>query len=114
MSGTSMDGIDVALLETDGERVEHFGARATLPYAPDLRAALGVLVGDASRAEHDPAADLVGALTDAPTVAVDRTSVVQGKSVSVRVDLGGRRSIKKYNTQTHIPKLQKPLQLNKN
>src|SRR3546814_12200891 len=27
----------------------------------------------------------------------DRKSVVQGKSVSVRVDLGGRRSIKKKN-----------------
>src|SRR3546814_12943380 len=29
----------------------------------------------------------------------DRKSVVQGKSVSVRVDLGGRRIIKKQNTQ---------------
>src|SRR3546814_15930800 len=28
----------------------------------------------------------------------DRKSVVSGKSVSVRVDLGGRRSIKKKNT----------------
>src|SRR3546814_12305914 len=30
---------------------------------------------------------------------LDRTSVVSGKSVSVRVDLGGRRIIKKKNTQ---------------
>src|SRR3546814_12933062 len=30
--------------------------------------------------------------------AVDRKSVVKGKSVSVRVDLGGRRIIKKNNT----------------
>src|SRR3546814_20804555 len=29
----------------------------------------------------------------------DRKSVVQGKSVSVRVDLGGRRIIKKKNTE---------------
>src|SRR3546814_12393461 len=34
---------------------------------------------------------------------VDRKSVVQGKSVSVRVDLGGRRLIKK---KTHIQLLQ--------
>src|SRR3546814_13505277 len=88
MSGTSMDGIDVALLETDGERVEHFGARATLPYAPDLRAALGVLVGDASRAEHDPAADLVGALTDAHTVAV-RALLAQADVPAAEVDLIG-------------------------
>src|SRR3546814_12559167 len=32
--------------------------------------------------------------------AVDRKSVVQGKSVSVRVDLGGRRLIKKKNQNT--------------
>src|SRR3546814_20455364 len=30
----------------------------------------------------------------APQVPIDRTSVVEGKSVSVRVDLGGRRIIK--------------------
>src|SRR3546814_16965117 len=31
----------------------------------------------------------------------DRKSVVSGKSVSVRVDLGGRRIIKKKKTQQH-------------
>src|SRR3546814_12985959 len=33
---------------------------------------------------------------------LDRKSVVEGKSVSVRVDLGGRRIIKKKNRDTHI------------
>src|SRR3546814_14316244 len=32
----------------------------------------------------------------------DRKSVVEGKSVSVRVDLGGRRIIKKKNIFTHM------------
>jgi anhydro-N-acetylmuramic acid kinase len=32
MSGTSMDGIDVALLETDGESRLHFGPSALIPY----------------------------------------------------------------------------------
>src|SRR3546814_13649411 len=33
---------------------------------------------------------------------VDRKSVVQGKSVSVRVDPGGRRIIKKKNTDAYV------------
>src|SRR3546814_17737879 len=33
---------------------------------------------------------------------VDRKSVVKGKSVSVRVDLGGRRIIKKKTKKKHI------------
>src|SRR3546814_15144379 len=33
---------------------------------------------------------------------VDRTSVAEGTSVSVRVDLGGRRILTKQNDQTHI------------
>src|SRR3546814_9965006 len=33
---------------------------------------------------------------------IDRKSVVQGKSVSVRVDLGGRRIIKKKTTQVNM------------
>src|SRR3546814_19738388 len=40
----------------------------------------------------------------APTSAElgDRKSVVEGKSVSVRVDLGGRRIIKKKKTQNRV------------
>src|SRR3546814_16368249 len=40
--------------------------------------------------------------TNRPTQSTDRKSVVSGKSVSVRVDLGGRRIIqKKTTTQKH-------------
>src|SRR3546814_19271833 len=39
-----------------------------------------------------------GRAHDQVCVQRDRKSVVQGKSVSVRVDLGGRRSIKKKKT----------------
>src|SRR3546814_15003422 len=48
---------------------------------------------------------LLGTLTfnfggaEPPPPPADRKSVVQGKSVSVRVDFGGRRSIKKKNTK---------------
>ena len=32
MSGTSQDGVDVALIDTDGERIAQFGATACRPY----------------------------------------------------------------------------------
>jgi len=32
MSGTSLDGVDVALIQTDGERIASFGPACTYPY----------------------------------------------------------------------------------
>ena len=40
MSGTSMDGVDVAAIETDGERIVWMGPASTVPYARALRARL--------------------------------------------------------------------------
>src|SRR5579863_7088399 len=37
MSGTSLDGVDAAWLETDGERIGAFGPTVTLPYDERLR-----------------------------------------------------------------------------
>jgi anhydro-N-acetylmuramic acid kinase len=37
MSGTSMDGVDVALIETDGETVSRFGAYLSREYSPTER-----------------------------------------------------------------------------
>lgn len=39
MSGTSLDGVDAAFIETDGERIIRFGPRRLMPYKiPDKRA----------------------------------------------------------------------------
>ncbi len=50
MSGTSMDGVDAAMVLTDGERILEFGPTAFRPYTPaeqaTLRAALGRWPGD--------------------------------------------------------------------
>jgi anhydro-N-acetylmuramic acid kinase len=40
MSGTSLDGVDAAWLETDGTRIGAFGPRLTIPYDDRLRADL--------------------------------------------------------------------------
>jgi anhydro-N-acetylmuramic acid kinase len=47
MSGTSMDGIDVALIETDGEDRVVRGPSATFPYDPDFRGRLAAAINDA-------------------------------------------------------------------
>lgn len=47
MSGTSMDGIDVALIETDGEGFVQRGAAAEYPYAPAFRQRLAASLEDA-------------------------------------------------------------------
>lgn len=45
MSGTSLDGIDAALLVTDGEAVAEPGPALTVPYRDDFRARLRRLLG---------------------------------------------------------------------
>ncbi len=45
MSGTSMDGIDAAVIRTDGKRVIEFGPALTVPYDADFRARLRAALG---------------------------------------------------------------------
>jgi anhydro-N-acetylmuramic acid kinase len=70
ISGTSMDGIDVALVRTDGTRVFATGPSCIVPYEPAVRAALIAVVADPVRAEHDPLVDLEMAVTEAHAAAV--------------------------------------------
>jgi len=72
MSGTSLDGVDAAWVETDGVRVGRFGRTLTIPYDGKLRADLRAILDRAPRMEpDDPAlADAVARLTDAHVRAV--------------------------------------------
>jgi len=55
MSGTSLDGVDAAYLETDGEVIGRLGPRLTLPYDPALRRMLrGLLDRAEGLAADDP------------------------------------------------------------
>ena len=51
MSGTSLDGIDVAFIETDGEDHVVRGAAMTFPYGPDMRKLLVSAITDARDVE---------------------------------------------------------------
>jgi len=52
MSGTSADGIDVALLETDGQDVVTAGASQTVPYAAGIRRKIGQAAAEAASLDH--------------------------------------------------------------
>lgn len=56
MSGTSMDGVDVALLRTDGETIAEVGPALTLAYDDSFRARLFAVV------KGNPDADVVAAV----------------------------------------------------
>jgi anhydro-N-acetylmuramic acid kinase len=53
MSGTSLDGVDAAWLETDGERIGAFGPTLTLPYDDRLRADLRRILDQAPNLDPD-------------------------------------------------------------
>ncbi|MCB2099319.1 MAG: anhydro-N-acetylmuramic acid kinase [Rhodobacterales bacterium] len=57
MSGTSMDGIDAALVTTDGEHITDRGPHLDLPYPPAFQNALRALLGRDARGE--PGTDAV-------------------------------------------------------
>jgi anhydro-N-acetylmuramic acid kinase len=72
ISGTSMDGIDVAMVETDGVTVARAGPGRTYAYPPALRRELLDLVAAPQRAETDPLDALEERVTDAHADAVRR------------------------------------------
>ena len=65
MSGTSLDGIDVAYIVTDGERISDFGPTLTIPYPKQLREHLISVLGQSKNLQQ--AEELV---TDAHVTAV--------------------------------------------
>lgn len=75
MSGTSLDGVDAALLTTDGEAVAEPGKALTVPYPEHLRRGLGACLGETSA---PPA--LVRSLTEYHLEAVTRLMAAAGLS----------------------------------
>jgi anhydro-N-acetylmuramic acid kinase len=97
MSGTSLDGIDAALIRSDGETVREVGPALTVPYADGLRERLRSLLGG------EPPAETVAAvardLTAAHADAVHRLLAEAGRAAH-EVDVVGFHG----HTILHRPK----------
>ena len=83
MSGTSQDGVDVALLDTDGERIGRLGATACRPYSKAertlLRRATAAAVNLTERtARPDGLAEAERLINDAHAEAVESFLVANG------------------------------------
>ncbi|MFT8246506.1 anhydro-N-acetylmuramic acid kinase [Roseomonas sp. BN140053] len=86
ISGTSMDGIDVAAVDADGDLALRPGPGRTFPYPPALRASLLDLAADPDRALREPLTELEAAVTEAHAGAVEqflRDTGLDRRTVSV-------------------------------
>jgi anhydro-N-acetylmuramic acid kinase len=83
MSGTSQDGVDVALIETDGETIARFGATAYRTYSKPERALLRRATAAAESlsertARPDPVASAEAVVNDAHAEAVETFLAANG------------------------------------
>jgi len=96
MSGTSVDGVDVALIETEGDTVKAFGPVLTVAYDDAARRTIRAAFGSEERTAATRAAEQ--AVTDAHVAAVRRWSETSGIALST-LDVVGFHG----QTITHRP-----------
>jgi anhydro-N-acetylmuramic acid kinase len=101
MSGTSLDGVDAAWLETDGERLGRSGPALTLPYDAALRADLRRLL------------DLAPALAPDDSFLADVTARLTARHAEAVLALGQPADIVGFHGQTilHRPAEKKTWQI---
>jgi anhydro-N-acetylmuramic acid kinase len=96
MSGTSVDGVDVALVETDGERVAAFGPTLTAAYPDEVRHTIRAAFGAEQPSAATAAAEQ--AVTAAHVAAAKQWSAVHGIALP-SIDVVGFHG----QTVTHRP-----------
>ncbi len=80
MSGTSVDGVDVALIETNGESVSAFGPSLTVAYPDETRRLIRAAFGAEAPSEATRAAE--AAVTEAHVAAARKWSQEHGIALS--------------------------------
>src|SRR6185503_4334744 len=93
---TSVDGVDVALIETDGDQVRSFGGFLTVPYDDDVRRQIRTAFGAEQPSDATAAADR--SVTEAHVEAVKRWSRESGTALDT-LDVVGFHG----QTITHRP-----------
>ena len=85
MSGTSLDGVDVALIETDGERIVTLGPAKTYPYVEADREILRQATRDAAGLTDR------GGITDTSVELWDRLFAVNARAPFILIQTVARR-----------------------
>ena len=98
MSGTSMDGVDAAVLVTDGEAIAGFGPRLFRPYSEAERAVLRAGARRGARRSTDRAAR-PGALAEAERIVTE----AHGEAVERLLARQSRRSRSTSSASTARP-----------
>ena len=88
ISGTSMDGIDVSSVTSDGRNAVSFGAGQSYPYRETTRRALQALIAEAERALTEPLVDLEAAVS-ADHLAAIRHFIAENDLDLAGIDLVG-------------------------
>jgi anhydro-N-acetylmuramic acid kinase len=93
MSGTSLDGVDAAVIDTDGHRVLGFGETAFRPYTSDEQAVLRSALGHWSGPEVEAAAEVVETAHAELLSRFDPVDLVGFHGQTVAHDPGGRGTL---------------------
>jgi anhydro-N-acetylmuramic acid kinase len=111
MSGTSMDGVDAALIQTDGEMVFAHGAEVSVPYAPEVQARFRDLLTEAQGYPVAGPLPALAAAVEAESTALHMSAV---KSLLGQMGLAaGGVAVIGYHGQTilHRPQHRQTVQL---
>ncbi|WP_237151854.1 anhydro-N-acetylmuramic acid kinase [Oryzibacter oryziterrae] len=103
MSGTSFDGVDAALVLTDGESIAEFGPTLCVPYKSDERAILRAALGEA-RAMTDKN-ERFGSIVQAETIVTDVHLAAAAELTATAIKRGIRPLVIGFHGQTvfHAP-----------
>ncbi len=101
MSGTSLDGIDAAIIETDGHRVSAFGPTASKSYDDDFRADIRAIlnarndIGDVEQRLTEKHAGLVNVLLEKEDINYEKIDIIgfHGQTIDHRPGEGVTRQI---------------------